>query len=1449
MSKNLKVNLWPPFKRSGTTITQRTSGDNVDLLNGNLHFNDDAVIRFGNTLAAPDVSFGWNTTQTVDALFLGLATAQNTFLIAENGDVAFDFAHGAQTNPTLFIHSATQSTTQWISLTHNQTNGVISAGAGLISIPEGIITPSIQSVNAIDSILTLQSQVFTSGATHNAIEITPQWTAEDRIHRAVSLSATQIGANSQSLTGQLITVNKNNHASTLATMTALQLSMAVGAAGTVTLSTALDIIAPTGGQLTTAYGIAIANQSLGGGTTAYGIQIASQTANATTTRAINIAGTGANNAIFWGGSALQYSTGANNIRFADSTNVDGLDFTLSTTSTTINTATQTASSLIFQNQTFAAGATHSSVTLSPTWATENFLHNALAISPTQNGANSNFLNAINITMNKATGATTLASMGGLYISAPVIAGTVTNSYGIYIADQSNAGTTTAYGIFIASQGAPNTKRGICFQGTSSADVIQWGETTGLIEYAPSTTMKRFATTNLANGIDLGINTGASQTISTVSVTTGTIVIQEQTFTAGQLHEAVKISPTWATENFGHRALQISPTQNGANNQSLEGIQISMTKATGATTLASMTGLIVSAPNVSGTVTASYAFDIGDQTNANITTPRFLRTQSGVANAWVVGNSPLIYSSGAEVINFRDSTDTGGLNFTLTAASSQTISSLGNLVLNPSTGIIDSTNNAAFLNFNIPITGADAGGHVLALQLDSNSIFSIGGTGDGAGGILGTYVSMSQVSQSSGTPPYFFTTGAGNLTNIPNASETGASYFGTGGSWSWVGGAATLTQNRHYYFNAPTYNAGIAGFAITDAATMYISGAPTAGSGNITLTRAFGLWNGGKTRLDNLIDFGSTSAAGDAITTSRFQTGIDNSGNFISYIPTSEQYIISGGSSLPNIHRSVMQSSGAWVYTQAPAGSGATGHFALYPGEHSNLTASTEVPDFWLALGSRYDGTDTNSGQVSWAAGNITTQRAVRIGVPNYSISGGASTFTNVALFDLDAAITGNSGTIITNNSILRIGANVNFTTTMGTTASLTYRPINLVGHVLTLSGATQLTGTPSIVAQYIGQITVTNTSNANTIDNAASLYLAGAPTASGAGGFTPVITNAYALWSDAGTNRFDGTVQLGASGDTAHSTTFYGQISNGNSGSGYHTTASSANSIATMSMGISNGVGAATLRTGFNLTGTSIPLGNAAGTLDALYGIYVNAMTFTQSANARVVTTAVGGSFAAPYSTNANTTFGTLSALSAGANLTLYQAATNLYRDVLVPSHTVTLATTTQMTGTPGIAEVMIGTLTVNQSGGAVIVDNGASLYIASALAPGGSVTITNNYSLFVDSGPSRFDGAIIGSQGTDIASASTIVIPIDGNTFELTGTTAVNLITTTGYQDGHEIMLVANENVTINHGTATSGANVTILLAGAGNFAMTANDTLTLRLCTTTANGQAWREKCRTAI
>lgn len=104
-------------------------------------------------------------------------------------------------------------------------------------------------------------------------------------------------------------------------------------------------------------------------------------------------------------------------------------------------------------------------------------------------------------------------------------------------------------------------------------------------------------------------------------------------------------------------------------------------------------------------------------------------------------------------------------------------------------------------------------------------------------------------------------------------------------------------------------------------------------------------------------------------------------------------------------------------------------------------------------------------------------------------------------------------------------------------------------------------------------------------------------------------------------------------------------------------------------------------------------------------------------------------------------------------------------------------------------------------------------------------------------------------AQGADVASATNLTLGNDGNVFEITGTTQIDLILVTGWLNGSEITLICNESVTIRHGIATSGSNVTILIASAANFSCTANDPLTLVLSETTAGGQAWREKARTAI
>jgi len=94
-----------------------------------LNISDDKALSMGN---AGDATLYYRTEQTPDSLILGVSTDSNGFIISEKADVAFDFAHAQQTNPTIFIQSANQSTNEYISFAHNQTDGIIGVGTGNI---------------------------------------------------------------------------------------------------------------------------------------------------------------------------------------------------------------------------------------------------------------------------------------------------------------------------------------------------------------------------------------------------------------------------------------------------------------------------------------------------------------------------------------------------------------------------------------------------------------------------------------------------------------------------------------------------------------------------------------------------------------------------------------------------------------------------------------------------------------------------------------------------------------------------------------------------------------------------------------------------------------------------------------------------------------------------------------------------------------------------------------------------------------------------------------------------------------------------------------------------------------------------------------------------------------------------------------------------------------------
>lgn len=135
----------------GTATTSHSLASNADLLvsgileiNGAAHFDGAATAYAGLIVASGQVieqnaalSGGImlrNLSQTPDAPCILTGTLSNSWIMCEEGDKAFDFAHAQATNPTLFIHSADQVTTDWISFNHDGTDGNIDTGAGTLNL-------------------------------------------------------------------------------------------------------------------------------------------------------------------------------------------------------------------------------------------------------------------------------------------------------------------------------------------------------------------------------------------------------------------------------------------------------------------------------------------------------------------------------------------------------------------------------------------------------------------------------------------------------------------------------------------------------------------------------------------------------------------------------------------------------------------------------------------------------------------------------------------------------------------------------------------------------------------------------------------------------------------------------------------------------------------------------------------------------------------------------------------------------------------------------------------------------------------------------------------------------------------------------------------------------------------------------------------------------------------
>lgn len=385
------------------------------------------------------------------------------------------------------------------------------------------------------------------------------------------------------------------------------------------------------------------------------------------------------------------------------------------------------------------------------------------------------------------------------------------------------------------------------------------------------------------------------------------------------------------------------------------------------------------------------------------------------------------------------------------------------------------------------------------------------------------------------------------------------------------------------------------------------------------------------------------------------------------------------------------------------------------------------------------------------------------------------------------------GTTHTHTTSLKIVATRN---NVPSAADAAWDGINFAASTLTLTGSTQCNASINLV--NIAAPTITDAS-AVTVDKAATVYIAGPPVAAG----SVTLTETSALVVASGRVKIVGTGLANVSlqvGDGTVDTRSYFKPSG------------------VYAIGLSNGAG------NYCFLGT-------AATSDPNFYVLRNA-------GSTMMVLAPDGRLALNLGNTTEADIGSF--LHVKASKSLASAAGVLWDGINFDTSTLTLTGSTQCNASLNFVTVEAPTIT---DASAVTVDYAATVYISGPPVAAGSVTLTDSYSFRVASGSARFDGRILGAQGADVTAANDITLG-NGNYFDLTGATEVQRILGTGWTAGSIVTLQFDANPNVKHNTAAGGGYYGFQLAGAGDFAASAGDTLTLRF-----DGAWWREIGRTVI
>jgi len=532
---------------------------------------------------------------------------------------------------------------------------------------------------------------------------------------------------------------------------------------------------------------------------------------------------------------------------------------------------------------------------------------------------------------------------------------------------------------------------------------------------------------------------------------------------------------------------------------------------------------------------------------------------------------------------------------------------------------------------------------------------------------------------------------------------------------------------------PTINSATAGLTITNSATVMIQAAPIAGGANPpTLSNNWAL----------RILAGGANISG-AVTLAGGIFNVNVSSNFAVNIATGTTTgTVTIGNSAVGIITIANKANTAATFLITD---GSTSYYALDTRTGVTATAhtfTTPVSTAGTPIGFKFQGA-ANTGlalaetidfridlarTVNFAAGGgtIGTHRASVVLAPTYTATTDVITMTEAATFAINAAPTGGTNVSISNPYALWVQAGI----------ARFAGGINASG-TNTLAGGTL---NVMVSSNFAVNIATGTTTGAVTIGNSAAglITIANKPAIAATFKITDSTNNYYAIDTRTAVTATAHTFTATAS--TAGSPTTF------NVTGPVHTT---------LTIAETTDVNYALNRTvTFTSGGGTIATQRAFLIQAPTYQATTNAVTLTMNATLTVA--------AAPTSAGVLILQGGITAAIAvdTTGATIGNTAATTYQAISVAPHTITLSQTTQITAAVGASALTLGVVTINQSGGAVTVNNASTLNIVGPPVAGASVTVTRLYAMFAQAGTSRFDGSIL-SQGATAATSGGVATPI----------------------------------------------------------------------------------------